>query len=303
MNMSMIYRDNKVCEKIENFSACKVSFFQNVQTKKPAGIIRVLRWLEGSKLYNPLLEKIRRETDPTKRKKMKLELPAISPSGIFSARGEKNLMQPSGFIALDFDNIDPVKAKSVLANLDFVFYAGLSASGRGVWALIPICEPEYHREHFEALRSDFLKYGLSLDVQCSNVSHLRLYSFDPEPVFNPDCKIYTRKIMPAAKEPVLATNSEGEKVDLLCDYLESTQTDITGSYLDWLKIGGVLTSIFGENGRNYFHRISKFHPEYDPVKTDKQYSQCLKAGKPFGIGLLMDVAKQYGVMLKDLKIH
>ncbi|MBN2747844.1 MAG: PriCT-2 domain-containing protein, partial [Bacteroidales bacterium] len=59
--------------------------------------------------------------------------------------------------------------------------------------------------------------------------------------------------------------------------IEASQTDITASYSDWRDIGFALADEFGENGRNYFHRISRFYPDYSQSTCDKQFDACLKS--------------------------
>ena len=51
--------------------------------------------------------------------------------------------------------------------------------------------------------------------------------------------------------------------------------DITSTYEKWLKLGLGLAEL-GEQGREYYHGLSQFHPEYDPQETDKQFDDCLR---------------------------
>lgn len=59
--------------------------------------------------------------------------------------------------------------------------------------------------------------------------------------------------------------------------IEYTGTDITQGYENWRNIGFALADEFGEMGRDYFHRISKFGSSYDYKECDAQYNNCLKA--------------------------
>ncbi|MBV5330848.1 PriCT-2 domain-containing protein, partial [bacterium] len=67
-------------------------------------------------------------------------------------------------------------------------------------------------------------------------------------------------------------------IDSLIQQIESSQTDITSTYETWLRILFALADHFGESGRDYAHRISKFHPGYKPSECDKQFSHCLRSG-------------------------
>ena len=73
------------------------------------------------------------------------------------------------------------------------------------------------------------------------------------------------------------TNFEKTNDDLeyLITQIENDKKDITGSYDTWLKIGFAIADHFGEDGRNYFHRVSQFHPEYDSKVCDNQFDKCL----------------------------
>ena len=74
--------------------------------------------------------------------------------------------------------------------------------------------------------------------------------------------------------------------------------DITAKYNDWLSICFGLTDQFGEDGRDYFHRISRFHPEYDIEKSNKQFDNCLKSNRSgITIKTFFKIAKDHGINL------
>ena len=52
--------------------------------------------------------------------------------------------------------------------------------------------------------------------------------------------------------------------------------DITNDYGHWFKIGCALASEFGEEGRYWFHWISRVSSKYYEADCDIQYSKCLK---------------------------
>ena len=45
--------------------------------------------------------------------------------------------------------------------------------------------------------------------------------------------------------------------------IERLEVDIAPDYSDWVNLGFALVDSFGEFGRDYFHRISKFHNDYN----------------------------------------
>ena len=275
-----------------------VSGFNNAKDVNPQDV-NLLQWLEGNEALNALVDQIRQEPDKTRRSELKKQLPAITPSGQFETRRAIGLKKHSGLMALDFDNCDPLAAKDVLRDIANVFYAGLSASGAGVWALIPISDPNHHRRHFDALKADFEALGLEIDPACKDVCRLRFYSYDNDPVFNLDAVPYQKLAKkPINKRPTAKTNND-DALDQLINKIVSMGRDVTSYYYDWLRIGGTLASIYGEAGRDKFHSLSQFYNDYNPRQTDKQYDACLRNPPGFGPAMIFAIAKQYGVYLTE----
>jgi len=279
-------------------NAITVSGFKNANDVNPQPV-NLLKWLEGNPALNQLVDQIRAEPDKAKRNELKKRLPAITPSGTFVKRRADQLVKHSGYIALDFDNCDPQQAKNKLFNIVNVFYAGLSASGRGCWALIPIHNPEHHRRHFDALRADFEAQGLEVDPACKDVCRLRFYSYDLDPVFNLDAIPYRKMApQPARRKPAPMQGNESA-LDRLINKIIDEGRDVTTDYNDWIKIAAALASIYGEAGRDKFQGISQFYPGYSPQETDKQFSTCLRNNPGYGPAMIFHIAKQYGVLLVE----
>jgi hypothetical protein len=279
----------------------KVSIYKDAEdvTGKEIGL---LRWLEGFPELNIFVDQIRQEPDKDKRDKLKKKLYAITPAGTFSYRNDKSLLMPSGFMALDFDHLeDPEKTKQFISDIENVFYCGLSASGAGLWALIPIKYPEHYARHYEALESDFKALGLITDPKCRNISRLRFYSYDTQPFFNIEAVIY-EKLAPEHKQTILPPmepyRGNNSPLESLIRKIERTHTDITTDYHDWLKLGGALASIYGSDGLQIYHRISRFYSGYDPEQTDKQFSACLRKRGNFTESMIFSIAKKYNLTLK-----
>ena len=68
-----------------------------------------------------------------------------------------------------------------------------------------------------------------------------------------------------------------DDIETIISRLESSQTDITANYSDWRDIGFAFADEFGESGRDYYHRISRFYSGYSPTDCTKQFDNCLKA--------------------------
>ena len=72
-------------------------------------------------------------------------------------------------------------------------------------------------------------------------------------------------------------NSAGDKtLEMALLRIETHSIDVTTCYHDWYRIGMALASHYGEAGRDYYHRISRFYPRYTPLETNQQYDRCLR---------------------------
>jgi len=156
--------------------------------------INLLQWLKDPS-FEDKQTRIRLIADKSERDALKKQLlPAITPSGIFTARGDASLVSHTGLIQIDVDKKgnqhikNYAELKSELSKIENVAYCGLSASGEGYWGIVPIAFPKKHREHFEFLRLYFESKGLKIDTACKDVSRLRFYSYDPLAYFNHHAK-------------------------------------------------------------------------------------------------------------------
>jgi len=64
-------------------------------------------------------------------------------------------------------------------------------------------------------------------------------------------------------------------IEVIIQRIEGYQLDLTANYHDWLSIGFSFADELGEIGREYFHRISKFHPKYNFQECNRQFDKCL----------------------------
>ena len=75
------------------------------------------------------------------------------------------------------------------------------------------------------------------------------------------------------------SQSDREKVETLVQGIERIGVDITSDYHQWMRIGFALASAFGEEGRGWFHRVSRFYVGYSNRDCNRQYDRCLKSGR------------------------
>jgi hypothetical protein len=114
--------------------------------------------------------------------------------------------------------------------------------------------------------------------------------------FNPSEWVSDKtKQIPQSQESLqsLCANNDIEEITRR---IESSSVDIAPNYADWRDLGFALADALGENGRSYFHRLSRFYPGYTPSETDRQFDNCLKAhGHGITVKTLFHLAKQAGV--------
>ncbi len=292
-----------------------VSWFKSYHDPAPAGETTLLRWLTGSKLKDQV-QQIRESPDKATADKLKALLPAITPSGIFTRRTDKDLIAHSCFICLDIDlkgnerirNYHELKDQ--LSNIQQVAYCGLSVSGKGYFALIPIAYPEKYLQHFLALEATFAQLGIRLDEKCKNLSRLRGYSWDPDAYFNHHAEPFTGLLepqtcklkpylyqKPSFQPAVSYQSSDADKVEALLQKIESGKVDITDDYNYWFAMACNFAATFGEQGRDFFHRLSGFHQEYSQPTCDRKFDDALKktVGGNSDLGAFINRCKDFGL--------
>jgi Primase C terminal 2 (PriCT-2) len=90
-------------------------------------------------------------------------------------------------------------------------------------------------------------------------------------------------------------------IDVIVCRIESYKIDLTLNYADWLSIGFSLADALGESGRGYFHRVSRFHSDYDFQTTNMQFDKCLKRQKSgYSIKTFFFLAQSAGI---DIRVN
>ena len=176
--------------------------------------------------------KTKKEADDLKKK-----LPAVCFSGLFNKRKDSELVEHSGYIVLDFDNVPNITQKrNELCAIRHITAVWISPSGNGVKALVQIEWKTKHKEHFDALMVEMP----DIDKTGRNVSRLCFESYDPELYYNPNAEVYSK--LPVKKE------------DRRLPQQTSTETineddKIFQNLLTWMTSKG---DAFREGERNHF---------------------------------------------------
>lgn len=192
--------------------------FSHRLSTTPIKTINLWEWLLLENKYTPYINDIRTSSNEEERKFLKSKLPAITPSGVFSKRKADCLVEPTNLICIDIDGkdnpsiSDMEELKKKLSKLSYIMYCGLSASGKGLFCIIPYKDYRNHKLHFNALEQEFKDMGIVVDSSCSDIGRLRFYSYDEYPYANPDAEIYTRTL---EKVPEIKQSRFHQKTDIV----------------------------------------------------------------------------------------
>ena len=235
----------------------------------------------------------------------KRQMPCYTPSGVFEVRNSEGLIKHSGVLCIEWDKVEDVDAlKDLLGGFPFVYYAGLSCSGCGVFALVKIADPTKHREYFRALSEYFGGIGYRVDESGKDVCRLRVASWDGSPVFNPDSEVWD--ILPTIAKPTyaprIATATDERLLLAGVEYITRYGVDITAGRNNWLSIGSCVKSIMGASGEDVFVALSRYHPQYRESDARKTYRRI--SGSGYGIGVFASSCSRSGVpRLNELIIN
>lgn len=297
------WQENNFIEVESTLRATTISFFDNVTQSVPS---------EEFNLYSLLTTELFEENvalvwnlEGEQQKKAKLSLPAYTPSGLFkNSRKKENLEKHSGFICVDIDKKDNLhienfaKLKQELRNIVNIAFIGRSVSGKGYYVLIPIDNPDKHEAYFNAIQVAFNQIGIVIDKSCKDVTRMRIVSYDKENILS-KMAMKIKRTLENAIDLKSFSFIDNEKFIKTLKVIEREQIDITNQYNDWFSIGCALANTFGEDGRVYFQRVSRFHKDYDSKKCDEQFSACLKGTREngFSLGTFFYLAYQKGVIV------
>lgn len=247
--------------------------------------------------------------------RIKKSLPLWYPSGVYGgSRTKSDILSFSGLMSIDIDakdnDLSPDEMKEILEGFKFVFYAGYSARGWGVFALIPIpvdgADGSRFAGYFRAVADIMSKNGLTVDPACSNVNRARFLASDDDPIIRDEVEVWetwkapqvTRVSSLFGDEPDIKSR-EYRRMEILVSRLEEKGLDLFESQHDWFVAGRCLVSEFGEDGRGFFLRLSdlwsKVHGWSHQQDPNKMYSYLLKGQRLCGLGFIYAKAKEAGI--------
>ncbi len=187
-----------------------VTIFKNIFSKEPhyVSIQDALKRIEQGNSKSTV-EEIRATLDKEKANKIKFNLPSVCFSGKFGVdRKDEQLIEHSGFLILDFDDVGDLREKQTeIISQKFIYACWVSPSGNGLKALVRIADGGKHREHFQALQEVFPE----IDKSGINVSRVCYESFDSEIYINEKAEIF-KKIKKTEKVVVFEKTQDEDKI-------------------------------------------------------------------------------------------
>lgn len=283
----------------------QISYFSNTYSTEPLGTVEAKDFLLTDK-FKEEIGNLRQHTKGSSEfAKIKSSLPCATISGVFNHRSIEGLVTHSTLLCLDIDNInDPEGVKSELAQYPFIYYVGLSCSGKGLFAVVKIKNPSQHSEYYRAMVEFFKERDIILDKQCSDISRLRIVSYDPNPLFNEESEVWDNVLPPIERAeftPNYHITNNGDTHQRLfllgLDYIEHNDIDITIGRNRWLALGSMIKSMFGSCGESYFVALSRHHLRFNESDCRKTYGK-LKIGD-YGIGIFANACSEYHIPKLD----
>lgn len=90
-----------------------------------------------------------------------------------------------------------------------------------------------------------------------------------------------------------------DEVEIVTSRIEAAGLDIAPAYNDWRDLGFALAAGLGEEGRSFYHRLSRFYAGYRPAETDKQYNACLRShGQGITVNTFFHLARLAGADIR-----
>lgn len=179
------------------------------------------------------VRQVRDVVDKDKRDAVKRNLPCVCFSGEFTARRADALIEHSGYMVLDFDDV-PLDFRYELEKCEYCYACWLSPSGNGFKMLIRIFDVKQHGAHFVSFQKNVFPQA---DSSGKDVSRVCFESYDPEMYVNKDAAVYTSVYV--------------ETFNTKAEYNNKPQTveDSFTKLLKWLSNKG---GVFASGQRNIF---------------------------------------------------
>ena len=264
----------------------------NTRPSMTCGLKEVYELIRSEKWAQTTM-RLRSLTSAVERREYKAyNLDFVTFSGVFRVRRNSALIEYSNLICIDIDHIGGEKevremqqrlAKDEHLMPQLIFR---SPSGDGLKMVIGCDSRVAHNKRY----SNVIQYIERVyDVRPDNTPDVARACFlcrDEGAYFRGEGlnvatplheKIVEKKVCLEKREFRISVQaSDYERIEYIVRRIERNGRDVTTPYRKWFRIGLALASIFGENGRSLYHRISRFYDGYTPQETERQYNYCMR---------------------------
>lgn len=278
-----------------------ISYFNAGEFSKVGGEVSFEDYLDGiqdGRWQDPVLSVRAGKLD-------KKKVPSVTVSGTFDGRRQaQNLKLHSGVIGIDIDADDNEELELVREALQADPYCHAchhSVRGFGLVWYVKI-KPEDHLDSFRAIEKYLNNtYGVIIDPSGKDVSRLRYVSYDPSMYYKKRSKTWTKKLTKKDREvfqPKSIVAYHSDDIEHIMVQIQDRNVNIAEDYHSWLSCAFALADEFKEQGREYFHIISRPSSKYDQAQTDKQYDIALKReSSGVTMGTFFHYCKEHGVSI------
>jgi len=173
---------NSSLRSVDEILSQEISLFPSVTATTPIGTLTIGQFLDDIRdgKYQELCEAVQAEPDKERRNILKQRLPCVTIQSVPCERRKREFCKSNALVCLDIDDVgnDLDGARRTIAELPYAFAVGVSASGRGLFVLVALAEPvDDLKPILKAIQRDI---PYTIDKACSDISRLRLVSFDPD---------------------------------------------------------------------------------------------------------------------------
>jgi len=287
-----------------------ISIWKDVfDTKYDAGrsSVSVGAFVQGIKAgaYREIVDKIRAEPDKSKRNELKKSLTAATISGTFKERNMGGLLEHSGYICIDFDNLgsELQGIKDKLSQDTYTYCMFVSAGGNGLAVIVEI-ERDKHEQAFLGLQKYYDEtYQLVADAGCDDICRLRFASYDPDAIVCRPCNIFDKYVKIENKKNYVHIPCTKSDISKIVQQISRAHLGIVNSYEEGMRLCASFASL-GEIGRDFLHvccsNITKW--PYSPEKTNKKFDNFLRtANGEITIGTFYHYAQRAGCVTNKEK--
>lgn len=296
----------------------KVAYLNNVCAKQSDTITLQDALTKAATIQDKQAE-LRTLTDKTAIQSYKRNnFPAFAPSVTFNQYGttKENVKQINSIVCIDVDGQDnnymsTSQMKQIVSNINCVFYAQESASGKGIFCLIQVSDTNKFKEHFNALQEIFKDKGLIIDAQCKDINRKRFIAYDPMPYINRNATIYKETKVDIIIQPInqnatttpthqarttwpsgWAHYSDAQKAEYIVNQCITNNILINKTHADSLTIASALKTIYkddSDTGLNYCLQLRQMRKGTDVTKQTYMYQNATE--KTYAVGCLVNLYK------------